>query len=300
MVKEENTLFDKVRIIIGMNIGLLSYTGWIVGSFFFIFGSSFTRSILLILLVYQYFFAKRSILYMEFLRWLTPFRYFDKYELVIEEPLKEGKSLFCYHPHGIAGFGMSMSAAFSNIIYDSFSCVSRGMILIPFSGIFARWMGLVGVDNKNFKEFMKEGKNIKFLPGGFEEATLTHCEKERIFVKDRKGFIKYSLQFGYTLYPIYTFNENKVYNTINILEGFRLWLNKLKIPGTLFYGKYGWLPRTDLELITVIGKGIELPVIENPSNEQIDYYHSLYIEKLQEVFNKHKEKYGFNGELEIH
>jgi len=116
MVKEENTLFDKVRIIIGMNIGLLSYTGWIVGSFFFIFGSSFTRSILLILLVYQYFFAKRSILYMEFLRWLTPFRYFDKYELVIEEPLKEGKSLFCYHPHGIAGFGMSMSAAFSNII----------------------------------------------------------------------------------------------------------------------------------------------------------------------------------------
>jgi len=174
------------------------------------------------------------------------------------------------------------------------------MILIPFSGIFARWMGLVGVDNKNFKEFMKEGKNIKFLPGGFEEATLTHCEKERIFVKDRKGFIKYSLQFGYTLYPIYTFNENKVYNTINILEGFRLWLNKLKIPGTLFYGKYGWLPRTDVELITVIGKGIELPVIENPSNEQIDYYHSLYIEKLQEVFNKHKEKYGFNGELEIH
>lgn len=268
-------------------------------SFFLILGSNFTKTILFIVLVYQYFFATKSEYYREFLRWLKPFNYFDKVELIAEEPIKKSKCLFCFHPHGIAGFGFTMSAAFNQIIYDSCYCVSSGMLLLPFSGILAKWIGLNGAGNSNFKEFMKARRNISFIPGGFEEATLTNCTKERIFIKQTKGFIKYSLEYGYTVYPIYTFNENKVYTTINILEEFRLWLNKFKIPGTLFYWKYGWLPRTDVELTIVVGKGIELPKIDYPNSEQIEYYHSIYLEKIKELFDRHKSKYGFNGELEI-
>ena len=31
------------------------------------------------------------------------------------------------------------------------------------------------------------------LPGGFEEASLTDKSKEQVYIKSRKGFIKYAL-----------------------------------------------------------------------------------------------------------
>jgi 2-acylglycerol O-acyltransferase 2 len=290
---------DRIKPIIGINIGLLAYFAWMFAIAFAIFGSTITRTILFILLVYQYCFAKKSEVYLQLLRWLAPFNYFDKSDLILEEPLKTSKSLFCYHPHGILAFGFSMSPAFSDVIYDAYHLGSRHMINIPISGIFARWMGLVGVDKKNFQGFMEKGKNMRFLPGGFEEATITNTEKNRVYVKRRKGFIKYALKYGYTLYPCYTFNENKIYNCVNKFEGFRLFLNKIKIPGTWFYGKYIWLPRFDIELITVIGKALELPVIEKPTKEEIKKYHGIYVDALKSLFDKYKERYGITEELEI-
>lgn len=40
---------------------------------------------------------------------------------------------------------------------------------------------------------MKEKKNFSFIPGGFEEATLTSNKEYRIILANRKGFIKYAL-----------------------------------------------------------------------------------------------------------
>ena len=146
---------------------------------------------------------------------------------------------------------------------------------------------------------MMQEKNMRFLPGGFEEATITNCEKDKIYIKKRKGFIKYSLQYGYTVYPCYTFNENKIFNTINIFEGFRLWINKFKIPGAIFFGKYLYMPRNDIELITVIGKGIEFPTILKPTKEDIGKYHKLYIQNLKELYDKYKVQFNSSDELEI-
>ncbi len=48
-----------------------------------------------------------------------------------------------------------------------------------------------------------KGKNISLVPGGFEEATLTDINSEKIFIKERKGFIKDALKYGYKVHPIY-------------------------------------------------------------------------------------------------
>lgn len=42
----------------------------------------------------------------------------------------------------------------------------------------------------------------------------------------------------------------------------------------------------------MIGKAIELPKIENPTKEDIDKYHAIYLEKLIELHEKNKEKYS--------
>jgi 2-acylglycerol O-acyltransferase 2 len=43
------------------------------------------------------------------------------------------------------------------------------------------------------KNIMKTGKNIILLPGGFEEATITSPKELRVYIKNRKGFIKYAI-----------------------------------------------------------------------------------------------------------
>lgn len=94
------------------------------------------------------------------------------------------------------------------------------------------------------------------MPGGFEEASLTSQNKDRVYIKSRKGFIKYALKFGYSIYPIYVFNENKLFKTFDKFYDFRIWLNKFKIPGVFFLGKFGfpYAPDNNQSLKVVIGE----------------------------------------------
>ncbi len=89
---------------------------------------------------------------------------------------------------------------------------------------------------------MSQRKNILLAPGGFEEATITSDKEYRIYQKNRKGFIKYSLQYGYKIHPVFVFNENKIFKTTDAFLDLRLKLNKLKIPGVLYFSKYGYIP----------------------------------------------------------
>jgi len=299
MGANERSLIDMIKPTFAVSLGLVIFLAWPLTFFILFYGSNLARSILITVLIYQYFFARKSELYRRFLIWMRGPEYFDKVDLILEENLKDSKSLICHHPHGILCFGFALSVPFNAILYKTFHAASQVMLNLPLSGIFAKWLGFVGVDYNTFKTTMKKGKNIRFLPGGFEEATLTDSRKDRVYIKERKGFIKYALRYGYTLYPSYTFNENKIFNTINILEGFRLWLNKFKIPGTICYSKYGMLPNPHVELITYIGKGIELPTIEKPTQEEIDLYHEKYVEALKALYLRYREKYGASEELEI-
>lgn len=40
-----------------------------------------------------------------------------------------------------------------------------------------------------------------------------------------------------------------------------------------------------------VGSPIEIPKIEEPTQEQIDQYHKLYREELMKLFHEHKHKY---------
>jgi 2-acylglycerol O-acyltransferase 2 len=50
---------------------------------------------------------------------------------------------------------------------------------------------------------------------------------------------------------------------------------------------YGFLPHR-IPLITIIGEPIECPLINNPSDEEVNSFHQLYVSKLAELVAKHK------------
>ena len=54
---------------------------------------------------------------------------------------------------------------------------------------------------------MKQQEDFAIIPGGFHESTISSPGTDRVWLKNRKGFVKYALQNGYALQPIYVFGE---------------------------------------------------------------------------------------------
>ncbi len=102
--------------------------------------------------------------------------------------------------------------------------------------------------------------------------------------------------------PVFSFGENDSFSTIvaddnSKLRKFQNLFKKiLTFTTPVFYGRgifnynFGFLPFRR-PIYTVVGKPIEIPFIENPTNEEIIKYHDLYISELTTLFNEHKDKY---------
>ena len=79
---------------------------------------------------------------------------------------------------------------------------SRFMYNIPFTGLMLRIWGVKSIDPNNLTALMKSGKKrIGITAGGFEEAAITTPKELRVYIENRKGFIKYAIKYGYTLRP---------------------------------------------------------------------------------------------------
>lgn len=292
-------MLTKLKASLGLTAGFLCYLGPFFTLAIVLYGGIISKTILVILLAYQYIFLTNWDSYRKFINWLGPYNFFKENGLILEEEISENMNMFCFHPHGILVMSLPFSCLRHPILYKAKMLASRAICYTPLSGIFLKWLGGYEVSPNKFKEYLTNGDNICFSPGGFEEATISDHRKDRVFVRSRKGFIKYALEFGYKLYPCYTFNENKAYYTYNGLEKFRLWVNKFKFPAAIFMGKYWIFPRDDLKFYTVMGKGIQCPKIDHPTNEQIDEFHQKYIEELKRIFYTYKEKYGGSEQLEV-
>ena len=78
-----------------------------------------------------------------------------------------------------------------------------------------------------------------------------------------------------------------------------LWLNKYKIPTTLFVGKYLMLPDNDIEINVVVGKPLQCPEVSNPSSKEVNLYHDQYVKSLQELFERNKGKFGITKDTTL-
>jgi len=148
--------------------------------------------------------------------------------------------------------------------------------------------GMEGVQSGNMHRLMSANKNICLVPGGFEEATLTTPNAVRMYIKHRKGFIKMALRYGYSIVPSLVLGENQIFYTLDYFKKFRLFLNKIKLPGVVYWSKYWFLPDPDHEVYTVVGKPIKLPELKKPTHEEIEQWHQHYIKEMVALYERHK------------
>ncbi|ETM42875.1 hypothetical protein F442_11912 [Phytophthora nicotianae P10297] len=213
------------------------------------------------------------------------------------------RSMFAFHPHGVLSNGFAINGA-HHMTFERADCrwlVAENLFWFPVLREVLNWMDFSSVAKATFQCIMPTGQNVGLIPGGFEEATLYRRGKHRVYIKKRLGFIKMALQYGYKVHPVYTFGEEYAYHTFPSLLKLRLKLNEFKLPGVVFFGRFNccYLPRPDVDLITVIGKPLILPQIENPTREDVRKYHDQYIEALQGLFDRYKGVYAVDPSAKL-
>ena len=131
------------------------------------------------------------------------------------------------------------------------------------------------------------------VPGGIQEATLTCAGKERLFLHSRKGFIKYSLQYGYSLTPVYAFGETDAFNNVQGGMDWRLKLNRGifgMMQGLPTVAPYGWrcfplVPEPNVKITIVVGPPLQLPHIASPTKEDVELWHQAYEHAVKELYD---------------
>jgi len=230
--------------------------------------------------------------------------YFRSTDVVVFGPpvVANSKEMICIHPHGILCVGW-MVANMSNILGSSGCGISwlatPAIFYIPFARNIFAWCGNGSVSPANMTNMMVRGENIALLPGGFGDATLYTRGRHRCYLKQRMGFIKYALRYGYSVRPCYVFGEEETYRAFNYFEKARLYLASKSIPGIIPLGKYGLLPNDEIDISVVCGEPIKFPHIPNPSSAEIVKWHTNYTKTLVELFDTNKQKYGYSADTEL-
>ena len=227
--------------------------------------------------------------------------YYKKCKVLFEDTLPASvgdnkPTFYAVHPHGAVSLGWSvlyLSKCMDNVRF----CFSPVLYYSPFFKLFSMITGNPGkADKKSMISYLKKGENLALPPGGFEEATITSPNQDRVYIKKRTGFVKLCLQHGYSIVPVYCFGEKETFHNVQGFWSLRFKMNSFGLPAIAIWGA-SWFPvlpkRGKNGFFIVAGKRIRVPKIDNPSKEEVKVWHDKYMAALTQIFEEHKvEAYG--------
>lgn len=201
--------------------------------------------------------------------------------------------IIAVQPHGVISFvglcsWVKAPPDFRRIKTAAASAVLRTPILKHVMGIF----GLTDASAANIRRHLKqegvEGSLVLYI-GGIAELFLSCPEEERLYIGQRKGFIKVALREGADVIPAYFFGNTSVLSVLK--RGPLAALSRrLGASLTLFWGQYGLPIPRDHMLLYARGRPLGLPHIPDPTPEDVDKYHALYVAEVTRLYNKHRER----------
>ncbi|KFO29871.1 Acyl-CoA wax alcohol acyltransferase 1 [Fukomys damarensis] len=238
--------------------------------------------------------------------------YFPIMILKTEDLSPERNYIMGVHPHGLLTFG-----AFCNFCTEAtgFSKTFPGItphlatlswfFKVPLIRDYLMAKGVCSVSQPAINYLLSHGTGnlVGIVVGGVGEALQSVPNTTTLILQKRKGFVRTALQHGAHLVPTFTFGETEVFDQVLFQEGSRMYKCQnffRRIFGfyfCVFYGQgfyqgsIGPLPYSR-PIVTVVGEPLPLPQIEKPSQEMVDKYHTLYMDALSKLFNKHKTQYG--------
>lgn len=218
-----------------------------------------------------------------------------------------------YHPHGIMCAGVFCNFAteatnFSKVFpgITPSPVTLEGNFWFPLHREYIMAYGACSVSKESLEYILtKQGKGNAaiIVVGGAAESLDAHPHQAVLTLERRKGFIKLALRLGASLVPVFSFGENDLYEQLPNPEGSKLrslqeafkniigFAPPVIIGRGIFQYTFGYVPYRR-PIYTVVGKPIDVEKIENPTQEDIDKYHELYLKGLKDIFEKYKVELG--------
>jgi Diacylglycerol acyltransferase len=208
--------------------------------------------------------------------------------------------LFCVVPHGVAPFGITAYPVWSKV-WNAKLChwtTAPVVLKLPVVGYLLRKIGYIPAKAPQILHTLTQkqhnvGVILDGIAGMFQGASR---DKELAYLKARKGIVKIALKAGVPIIPVYAFGHTAAYTVLvdpfGIMEKLS---NDLQTSLTPFLGRWGWLlgPPRRIPITVCLGDPLQCPKMENPTQEQIDEYHTKLLAGFQQVFDQHKEAYGW-------
>lgn len=211
----------------------------------------------------------------------------------------KGPLIFCLIPHGVGPIGITAYPVWSKV-WNNRIChwTAAPMVMnLPVVSFFLKKMGYIPAKSKNIHETLtKKEENVGVILDGIAGMFQTHHNEETGYIRSRKGIIKIAMRAGATLVPVYAFGHTALWKVVvdpfGILEKLS---NQFGISLTPFFGRWGWFlgPPRRVPVTVCLGEPIHFPTQDKPSKEQIDEYHEKMCHGFKQVFDKHKEAYGW-------
>ncbi|MBZ3884680.1 2-acylglycerol O-acyltransferase 2-B [Sciurus carolinensis] len=216
--------------------------------------------------------------------------------------------LFGFHPHGVLVVG-----AFGNFCTEAtgFSRLFPGLrphllmlpcwFQIPIFRDYIMTSGLVSSDKASVSYLLScpgGGQVAVLAVGGPLEALEAKPGALSLRIRNQKGFVKVALEHGAALVPVFSFGENELFRQLPnppgscVRRAQEALQSLLSVALPLFHGRLGLLMPFRSPIHTVVGAAIPVQRSPRPSRAQVDALHALYVERLTQLFEEHKERYG--------
>ena len=217
--------------------------------------------------------------------------------------------LFCYHPHGVQSAGafiMSTGASGFDELFPGLS-VSVQTLSINFSVPVFRenciGLGMGDASKETITNALTKcpGSCAALVTGGARESMIAQPYSAKVVLKDRAGFVKLAIRTGASLVPMWGFGENNLY--MNLADGhptIRKWQRRIQrvltfapllVQGRGVFSYSSGLVPHRRPITVVVGCPIHIEKDENPSQEKIVKYHTMYKQAIKELFNNYRDIY---------
>jgi hypothetical protein len=120
--------------------------------------------------------------------------------------------------------------------------------------------------------------------------------EEVVFLTSRRGFVRFALQRGLQLVPVYGFGENRTFRRYSALKRLRMYLSrKLGITIQAYRGRWFTLIPFAYPIDVVVGAPLEVVAKENATDAEVEDLLRRYIEALKALFEANKHMYGYGS-----
>ncbi|KAI8819413.1 diacylglycerol acyltransferase [Fimicolochytrium jonesii] len=227
--------------------------------------------------------------------------------------------LFGYHPHGIIALGSFLNfGTEASSFSHKFPGLNIRLMTLQTNFNLPLWrevllsLGISSVSRRSCDNILNKGPghSCMIVVGGATESLHAFPGIADLIVRKRLGFIKVALRNGADLVPVYSFGENDLWDQVPNPPGSAvrtmqaLFQKYMTFAPPLFFGRgvfnysFGIMPYRRA-VVSVVGRPIECPKIENPSQEILLEYQQKYLDELMHIWDTYKDKYAKNRKREM-